>query len=90
VSIRDNHEKREGILAMLQRCRSEIQRHINRDLLLKYTPRLTFDLDTSVEKGDAMLGLLLKMEEETAAEEQRQADIEVDAAMENDKDSEGA
>jgi ribosome-binding factor A len=65
VSIRDNDDQKEKILALLQRCRPQIQRNINRDLLLKYTPRLAFELDDSIAKGDAMLALLMKMEEES-------------------------
>lgn len=62
VSIRDNEDKRAKMLAILRRYRGEIQKRISNDIILKYTPRLTFELDTSIEKGDAVLSLLHKME----------------------------
>jgi len=58
VSIRDHKEERNRMLDVLRRCRPRIQRMINRDLTLKYTPRLLFELDESIEKGDDMLHLL--------------------------------
>lgn len=64
VSIRDHVDEREHMLSILKRHRKEIQEGINRNLNLKYTPRLTFVLDTSVEKGDNMLSLLSRLEEE--------------------------
>ena len=62
VSIRDHADERRQILDLLRRHRAEIQEKINRDLILKYTPRLTFELDLSVERGDRILGLLSQME----------------------------
>jgi len=67
VSIRDHHDERGRMLAMLRRHRAEIQERINRDLTLKYTPRLTFELDTSLERGDHVLDLLAEIDEEDAA-----------------------
>lgn len=64
VSIRDHHEERERMLGLLRRHRAEIQAHINATLVMKYTPRLTFELDTSVEEGDHVLTLLAQLESE--------------------------
>lgn len=69
VSIRDHADEREQMLSILKRHRKEIQESINRNLTLKYTPRLTFVLDTSLEKGDNMLFLLSRLEEEEGADE---------------------
>lgn len=76
VSIRDNQDRRDRMLAILRRYRGEIQKRINKDITLKYTPRLTFELDTSIEKGDAVLSLLHKMERqgELPPEEDEPAD----------------
>lgn len=68
VSIRDHHEQRKNMLSLLRKHRPEIQRRINSNLVMKYTPRLTFELDTSVEKGDRILSLLSKMEKEQGEE----------------------
>lgn len=62
VSIRDHHAERKQMLAQLHAHRAEIQEHINSTLVLKYTPRLTFTLDTSVEEGDRVLNLLAQLE----------------------------
>jgi ribosome-binding factor A len=64
VSIRDHGGERDHMLRLLERHRPEIQARINRDLVLKYTPRLSFELDTSVERGDRMLQLLDELERE--------------------------
>ncbi|MDA0989469.1 MAG: 30S ribosome-binding factor RbfA [Verrucomicrobia bacterium] len=70
ISIRDDASRRDGILSILKRHRNDIQQAINRDLTLKYTPCLMFELDTSIERGDHVLSLL--------------ADIEADAAPRSD------
>jgi ribosome-binding factor A len=67
VSIRDHQDQRDRMLGLLRRHRGEIQKRISKDIILKYTPRLVFELDTSLEKGDAVLSLLHKMELEDEA-----------------------
>jgi ribosome-binding factor A len=62
VSIRDHETDRARMLAVIKRHRADIQQHINRDLTLKYTPRLTFELDTSVERGDRVLAILDRLD----------------------------
>ena len=62
VSIRDTDEKRQKVLSALMRHRSELQQIINKNMSLKYTPRLSFELDLSVEKGDHVLEILFEME----------------------------
>ena len=63
VSIRGEENEQKRMLSMLKRHRSDIQRHIAKVVVLKYTPKLSFVLDTSLQKGDAILGLLLQMEQ---------------------------
>lgn len=63
VSIRDNIGRREHMLALLRKHRPELQQLINKDLAIKYTPRLSFELDTSLEEGDRVLGILAKLEQ---------------------------
>jgi ribosome-binding factor A len=62
VSILGQEGRRDHILALLRKHRGELQSRINKDLGLKYTPRLSFELDTSVERGDHVLGLLFEMD----------------------------
>lgn len=61
VSIRDHKDERGTMLSMLRQHRVELQELINRNLGLKYTPRLSFELDTSLERGDQVLNLLNAM-----------------------------
>jgi ribosome-binding factor A len=67
VSIRDHEAQREAMLNLLRRHRGEIQSRINKNLILKYTPCLTFELDTSVEQGDRVLSLLSQLGDDEEA-----------------------
>jgi ribosome-binding factor A len=58
VSIRGSEAEQMKMLHLLRRYRSEIQRTINRDLTLKYTPKLHFELDNSLAEGDHVLDIL--------------------------------
>ena len=63
VSIRDNDEMKRTMLSTIRKKRPEIQSRINKDLVLKYTPKLRFELDESVEKGDRILHILSELED---------------------------
>jgi ribosome-binding factor A len=58
VSIRGDEDKKKKMLNIIRRHRTEIQRAINRDLTLKYTPKLHIDLDRSIENGHHVLDIL--------------------------------
>ena len=62
VSIFGHEDERDRMLSRLRHKRVQIQGRLNRDLYLRYTPRLAFELDTSVEQGDRMLALLNRIE----------------------------
>ncbi len=64
VSIRDHQDERDKMLSLLKRHRVEIQGQISKHVVLKYTPKLAFELDSSVETGDRILDVLAKMEED--------------------------
>jgi ribosome-binding factor A len=63
VSIRGTEEEKLRMLGLLRRHRGDIQSAINRDLTLKYTPKLHFDLDRSVEEGDHVLDILSHLDD---------------------------
>lgn len=69
VSIRGHVEDRQRMLTRLQHMHGAIQREIAENIILKYTPKLHFDLDDSIESGDHILEILSKLpsapEEET-------------------------
>jgi ribosome-binding factor A len=63
VSIRDHEDEREAMISTLRRHRIEIQKHLSDNIVLKYTPRLTFSLDTSLEEGSHTLSILNELDE---------------------------
>lgn len=63
VSIRCDADRAGKMLSMLKGRSPEIQQRINRNLELKYTPRLSFELDHSIAQGHRVLDLLAEIEE---------------------------
>ncbi len=49
----------------------DFERIINREVRMKFTPQLRFELDHSIEKGDAVLAILDKLPGATADGESR-------------------
>lgn len=58
VSVLSGSETVARVIGMLLERRTEIQAHLGRTLRLKYTPRLFFVADDSLEQGDRVLDLL--------------------------------
>ncbi len=65
ISIRDHTDEKSRMLALISKRAPEIQHWINKNINLKYTPRLAFEMDTSIEEGDRILQLLTKLEKES-------------------------
>lgn len=63
ISIFAPAAERPHILSQIKARRTEFQKLVNRDIRLKYTPVIHFELDESLEKGDRILGILARMEE---------------------------
>jgi len=63
VSILDHYNQREDMLSLLRDRRVEIQKMLSQNVILKYTPRLSFKLDTSLAEGDRVLNVLDALEE---------------------------
>jgi ribosome-binding factor A len=64
VSIFGHEEERNRMISHLNRHRQEIIRLMIRRVKLKYTPRLHFILDESIEEGDNILSILSELERE--------------------------
>ena len=62
ISIRGHEDVQQRMLAIIKKHRRKIQQRINADIILKYTPRLTFELDTTIEEGDRVLQRLSEIE----------------------------
>ena len=64
ISIFGQEDQRASMIAYLNRHRQEIIRLMIKRVKLKYTPRLHFILDESIEGGDNILSILAEMERE--------------------------
>jgi len=64
VSIFGHEDERDRMISYLNRHRQEIVRLMVKRVKLKYTPRLHFILDESIEGGDHILSLLAELERE--------------------------
>ena len=64
ISIFGLEDQRDGMIAYLNRHRQEVIRLMIKRVKLKYTPRLHFILDESLEGGDRILSMLADMERE--------------------------
>ena len=58
ISIRDHELERDAIMATIKRHRITLQERIGKNVTLKYTPRLIFELDPSIAIGDRVLDIL--------------------------------
>ncbi len=58
VSVFGDEELKTLALQHLKHNARKFQQIINREVRLKFTPRLTFKLDRSLEQGDAVLAIL--------------------------------
>jgi len=63
VSIRDHRDDRDVMLGLIRHHAKDIQRIIRKHVILKYTPKLHFHLDESIEQGDHVLQVLAEMEQ---------------------------
>lgn len=62
ISIFGHEEEREGMIRFLNRHRKDVQALMSKNVIIKYTPRLHFKLDTSIETGDRVLGILSQLD----------------------------
>jgi ribosome-binding factor A len=64
VSIRAPAAEQAAMMRQLAAHRRQIQEHIGRTVVMKYTPHLAFGLDPSIAEGDRVLGIISSMEAE--------------------------
>ena len=62
VSIRDHEDERNKMLRVLRKHAQDFNQHLRKTLKLKYIPRLTFELDDSIEAGDRVLDLISRLD----------------------------
>ena len=64
VSVFGHEGERDRMIAFLNRRRQDVVKKMVKRVKLKYTPRLHFKLDTSLEGGDNILSIISEMEQE--------------------------
>ncbi len=65
VSVYGNKERHGSVMRVILNERKEMQKQISRNIKLKYTPKLEFQLDDTPESADRVLRLLDQLEKET-------------------------
>ena len=74
ISVFGDDALKETALNHLKHNAKRFQQIINREVRLKFTPRLVFKLDLSLERGDAVLALLDKLPPMAEQESDGQSD----------------
>ena len=64
VSIRGNATLQKSMLDKLNHHRRDVQTVIAKDVVMKYTPQVSFELDTSIALGDNVLKMIADLETE--------------------------
>ena len=62
VGIVGSDQQKHKALKMLLKSRKDIQSALASSIVLKYTPRLRFSIDESVQRGDRILRILEEIE----------------------------
>jgi len=85
VSIRDHVKQRAAILSKIQHHSAAIQSLLSRHVILKYTPKLTFALDESIELGDRVLKIISEMKIPSDLPEEEDQENEADPSTPPDE-----
>ena len=63
VSVLGSDEQKRTAAKCLKSERSRIQYMLGREVVLKYTPRIKFELDDAIEAGNRVMSILEEMEQ---------------------------
>ncbi len=69
ISVFGDAALKRRAMERLRRNAARFQAAINREVKMKYTPRLFFKLDRSIEKGDEVLAILDRLENKSSRKE---------------------
>ncbi|MBO4448911.1 MAG: 30S ribosome-binding factor RbfA [Kiritimatiellae bacterium] len=69
ISVFGDAALKRRAMERLRRNAARFQAAINREVKMKYTPRLFFKLDRSIEKGDEVLAILDRLENKSSSKE---------------------
>jgi len=70
VSVLGSDEQKRTAASRLKSERSRIQYMLGREVVLKYTPRIKFELDDAIEAGNRVMSILEEMEQTNAIDEE--------------------
>ncbi len=68
ISVLGSEEQKQKALNLLKNHRVQLQSWLAQAVTLKYTPRLMFRLDTSIERGDRVMNIMNELESASPAE----------------------
>jgi ribosome-binding factor A len=68
LGLLGNTEQKKTALEMLNKNRLRIQNAVAKTVVMKYTPRLHFVVDESVDRGNRVLQIIEELEKETPPE----------------------
>lgn len=68
VSVYGDEQASQAVLALLAKKRPQIQHAMSRKVILKYTPRLRFELDQTAAKADRVMAILESLQLEEGGE----------------------
>jgi len=80
VGMIGDPKRQRKILAKFQRDAGQLQVKISKRVVLRYTPRLNFKLDDSIERGVQLLSVIQDIDEEEAARAALETGLEPDVA----------
>ena len=85
ISIRDHVEQRNAMIGKIRHHRGDIQALLSENVIIKYTPRLTFELDESIELGDRVLQIISEMKIPSDSPEEQQQENEPGSSIPPDE-----
>ena len=86
VGVMGTEREQRDALHQLAERRPLLQHELSKHVILKYTPRLHFHLDTSVERGTKIMEIMRQVDEVTPPESAEAAARRTDAYAEGDTD----
>ena len=63
VSVLGSDEQKRNAAKRIKSERSRIQYMLGREVILKYTPRIKFELDDAIEAGNRVMSIIEEMEQ---------------------------
>ena len=74
VSVLGSDDQKRTAAKRLKSERSRIQYMLGREVVLKYTPRIKFELDDAIEAGNRVMSILEEMEQTNSTEPLKEDD----------------